>query len=449
MTKKKRRILIVDDELSVRSSLQEWFLEDGFEVETAEDGEAALRTMHAAGPFDVFLIDIRMPKMDGITLQKRVHEVDKDAAIIILTAFASVDTAVDALKMGAFDYITKPVDPDDLSNAVNNALRQRELSEENIRLRDKVTELGLSSPIIGESSKMRQVMEMIDAVAETDATVVIRGESGTGKELIARAIHAQSPRRFFPIIAVNCGSIPDTLLESELFGHEKGAFTGAQYRRKGKLELANGGTLFLDEIGDIPAQMQVDLLRVLETKRFTRLGGNQEIASDFRLVCATNQDLERLVKAGSFREDLYYRINVFTIDVPPLRERSRDIPLLARFFVETFAREMAKPVKEISAEAEALLADYEWPGNVRELENAIERALVIGRNPDIQPADLPLRVEREARKPSAMALAAVEESHIRMVLRDQGGNITHAARELGVDRGTLYNKMKRYGIERE
>ena len=446
--KRKRKILIVDDERSVRSSLADWFLEDGFDVETAEDGEAALRAMHNAGPFDVFVIDLKMPGMDGITLQKRVREVDSDAAIIILTAFASVDTAVEALKLGAFDYITKPVDPDDLSNAVRNALRQKALSEENIRLRDKVAELGLASPIIGESAKMRQVMELIDAVAETEATVVIRGESGTGKELIARAIHARSPRRFFPVVAVNCGSIPDTLLESELFGHEKGAFTGAQYRRKGKLELANGGTLFLDEIGDIPAQMQIDLLRVLETKKFTRLGGNQEISSDFRLVCATNQDLEQLVKEGSFREDLYYRINVFTIDLPPLRERAEDIPLLARFFVEKYARAMAKPVKEIDRQAETLLVGHDWPGNVRELENAIERALVIGKGERLEAADLPLRLERETKRSESTTLAGVEEAHIRRVLTETGFNITRAARALGVDRGTLYNKMKRYGIER-
>ena len=386
--------------------------------------------------------------MDGITLQKRVKEADKDAIIIILTAFASVDTAVEALKMGAFDYITKPVDPEELSNAVRNGLRQRRLSQENIRLRDTVTDMSSSSPIIGESSKIRQIMETVGAVAETDATVVIRGESGTGKELIARAIHAQSPRRFFPVIAVNCGSIPATLLESELFGHEKGAFTGAQYRRRGKLELANGGTLFLDEIGDIPSQMQIDLLRVLETKRFSRLGGSQEIVSDFRLVCATNQDLENLVKDGSFREDLYYRINVLTIEVPPLRERPEDIPLLARFFIEKLAREMAKPVKELTPEAEACLLEHYWPGNVRELENAIERALVIGRTRNIEAADLPLRTDREAKRPNALELAAVEESHIRRVLREKEGNITHAAQALGVDRGTLYNKMKRYGIER-
>jgi DNA-binding NtrC family response regulator len=449
---KKRKILIVDDELSVRNSLREWFLEDGFDVATAEDGESALREMHGAGPFDVFVIDLKMPGMDGITLQKRVQEADKDAAIIILTAFASVDTAVEALKLGAFDYITKPVDPDDLSNAVRNALRQRELSEENIRLRDKVREMVLPSPIIGESSKMRGVMGLIDAVAETDATVVIRGESGTGKELIARAIHARSPRRFFPIVAVNCGSIPETLLQSELFGHEKGAFTGAQYRRKGKIELANGGTLFLDEIGDITPQMQIDLLRVLESKRFTRLGGTQEVTSDFRLVCATNQDLEKLVEEGSFREDLYYRVNVFTIDVPPLRERAEDIPLLARFFVEKYARSMSKPVKVISPAAESVLAEYEWPGNVRELENAIERALVIGCGELLEPGDLPLRVERRAEeragRPSRSSLASLEERHIQRVLEECGGNITRAASALGIDRGTLYNKLKRYGIER-
>ncbi len=282
-----RKILIVDDEPSVRHSLREWFREDGFAVETAEDGETALRKM-SGGPFDIIVVDLKMPGMDGIELQKRVREIDQEAAVIILTAFASVETAVQALKLGAFDYITKPVDPDDLSNTVRNALKQRELTEENIRLKAKVSEMMAATPIIGESRPMKRVLELIATVAETEATVVIRGESGTGKELIARAIHAQSSRRYAPIVAVNCGSLTESLLESELFGHEKGAFTGAQYRRKGKLELAHGGTLFLDEIGDIPSKMQSDLLRVLETKRFTRVGGNQEVASDFRLVCATH-----------------------------------------------------------------------------------------------------------------------------------------------------------------
>jgi DNA-binding NtrC family response regulator len=440
--------MIVDDELSVRNSLREWFLEDGFEVETAEDGHAALQRMHS-GPFDIVIIDLKMPGMDGITLERRIREIDKDAAIIILTAFASVETAVEALKLGAFDYVTKPVDPDELSNTVRNALKQRHLEQENVRLKANVSELTLPSPIIGDSPRMRRVMDMIATVAGTDANVVIRGESGTGKELVARAIHSQSERRFFPIVAVNCGSIPETLLESELFGHEKGAFTGAQYRRKGKIELAHGGTLFLDEIGDIPAKMQVDLLRVLETRRFHRLGGNQEIMSDFRLVCATNQDLEALIERGSFREDLYYRINVFVIDLPALRERPEDIPPLTHHFIEKYAHAMGKPAKGIEPEVETLLLSYGWPGNVRELENAVERAMVVGRQPTLQPGDLPLQLAGTQAEPSGTTLAALERRHIERVLRQENGNITRTATALGIDRGTLYNKLRRYGIERQ
>ena len=442
-----KKILIVDDELSVRNSLREWFLEDGFAVETAEDGNAALQRMHS-GPYDIVIIDLKMPGMDGITLERRIREIDKDAAIIILTAFASVETAVEALKLGAFDYVTKPVDPDELSNTVRNALKQRELESENVRLKAKVSELTLPSPIIGDSPRMRRVLDMIATVARTDANVVIRGESGTGKELIARAIHVQSDRRFFPIVAVNCGSIPETLLESELFGHEKGAFTGAQYRRKGKIELAHGGTLFLDEIGDIPTKMQIDLLRVLETRRFHRLGGNQEITSDFRLVCATNRDLEALIAEGSFREDLYYRINVFVIDLPPLRDRPEDIPALTHHFVEKYAHAMGRPIKGVSPEVEAMLVSYSWPGNVRELENAVERAMVVGREPSLQPDDLPLQLIRTEGEPEGVTLAALERRHIERILREEEGNITRTAAVLGIDRGTLYNKLRRYGIER-
>jgi DNA-binding NtrC family response regulator len=443
-----RKILIVDDELSVRKSLEEWFREDGFQVTTAEDGEAALRQM-PAGPYDIIVVDLKMPGMDGITLQKRVREIDRDAAIIILTAYASVETAVEALKLGAFDYITKPVDPDDLSHVVQNALRQKELTEENLRLKEKVSELAGSTPIIGESPAMRRVLDLLHTVAETDSTVVIRGESGTGKELVARAIHAQSKRRFFPIVAVNCGSIAESLLESELFGHEKGAFTGAQYRRKGKIELAHGGTLFLDEIGDVSAKMQIDLLRVLETRRFTRVGGDQEVASDFRLVCATNKDLERLVAEHQFREDLYYRINVFTVALPPLRERPEDVMRLARHFVEKYARAMAKPVRAFTPEAEAAMLACRWPGNVRELENAVERAMVIGRGPVIRREDLPLSLEAESGNGAGdLSLDAIEREHIERVLAQLEGNVTRSAAALGIDRATLYHKIKRYGIRR-
>ncbi len=447
MGTRKRKIMIVDDELSVRQSLREWFLEDGFEVETATDGNAALQKMNA-GPFDIIVIDLKMPGMDGISLQKRIREIDKSAAVVILTAYASVETAVEALKLGAFDYVTKPVDPDDLSNLVRNILHQRELAEENIRLKETVTELSPTVPIIGVSSKMKRVLDLVVTVAETDSTVVILGESGTGKELVARAIHGKSKRRFFPIVAVNCGSIPETLLESELFGHEKGAFTGAQYRRKGKIELADGGTLFLDEIGDISPKMQIDLLRVLETKHFSRLGGNQEIGSDFRLICATNKNLEKLVEDGVFREDLFYRINVFSIPLPPLRERREDILLLAEHFIEKFARAMGKPKKEVSNEAKGQLLNHRWPGNVRELQNAVERAMVIGNGPSIVPGDLPLGTDNVNREPPEKSLSAVEKDHIERILHELDGNVTQAARVLGIDRGTLYNKMKRYGIGR-
>jgi DNA-binding NtrC family response regulator len=442
---KKPRIMIVDDEHSVRTSLREWFLEDGFDVVTAEDGLDALKKLEQ-GPFDLMIVDLKMPGMDGISLQRRMREVDPDATIVILTAFASVETAVEALKLGAFDYVTKPVDPDELSHTVRRALERKQLTEENARLREKVTQLSTASPIIGSSRAMEHVMELVGTVAETDASVVIRGESGTGKELIARAIHAASPRRFFPIVAVNCGAIPETLLESELFGHEKGAFTGAHYRRKGKIELANGGTLFLDEIGEIPAKMQVDLLRVLESHRFTRLGGAQEIESDFRLVCATNRDLEALVREGTFREDLYYRIHVFAIDVPPLRERGEDIPILVEHFIEKFCRAMGKAPRVLSDEARELLQSHDWPGNVRELENAIERAMVVGTTGRIRPEDLPLRAEPDVARPRDRSLESLESDHIERVLREEAGNVSQAARVLGIDRGTLYNKIKKYGI---
>ncbi len=442
-----QKILIVDDELSVRNSLKHWFLEDGFDVVTAEDGNDALEKLKD-GPFDIYLVDIKMPGMDGITLQKRIKEIDEEAIVIIITAYASVDTAVDALKHGAFDYVTKPIDPDDLSHMIRNALKQKDLSEENTRLKQKISEMSLTDKIIGQSSEMERVFEMIDQVANADSTVLIRGESGTGKELIARAIHTKSDRRYFPIIAVNCGSIPETLLESELFGHEKGAFTGAQYRRKGKFELANGGTLFLDEIGDITAKMQVDLLRVLESRTFTRLGGNEEIHSDFRLICATNKNLEQAVEDGEFRKDLYYRINVFSIFAPPLRERRSDIVPLAEHFIKKYARSMAKQEPKLTQEVKDILLQHNWPGNVRELENAIERAMVVGSGDKIRPEDIPVQIKESNGEPAGMSLEAMEKDHIQKVLDEMEGNVTQSAKVLGIDRVTLYNKMKKYGIQR-
>jgi DNA-binding NtrC family response regulator len=446
---RKNKILIVDDELSVRNSLSEWFIEDDFKVESAESAEAALNKMHK-GPFDIILLDIKMPGMDGITLQKKIKAIDPEAIIIIMTAYASVDTAVEALKLGAFDYVTKPFDPDDLSNLINNALKQKNLSDENRQLKEKLSELAGIDEIVVESGEMKRVMEMVQTVADTESTVLIRGESGTGKELIARAIHSRSKRRYFPIVAVNCGAIPDTLLESELFGHEKGAFTGAQYRRKGKIELADRGTLFLDEIGDIPSKMQVDLLRVLESKTFSRLGGNDEISIDFRLICATNKNLEKYIEEEKFREDLYYRINVFSIFIPPLRERRKDILPLAHYFIDKYARSMGKPKKQISASAEEILMSYYWPGNVRELENAIERAMVVGQKPEILLEDLPLQRKSPNNIVSnQVKLEDIEKSHIEKVLRESDGNITRTAKLLGIDRVTLYNKLKKYKITRQ
>jgi len=292
------------------------------------------------------------------------------------------------------------------------------------------------------------VMELAEHVARTDATVLIRGESGTGKELVARAIHANSPRRYAPIIAVNCGGLPETLLESELFGHEKGAFTGAHQQRKGRLETADGGTLFLDEVGSISMKTQVDLLRVLETKEFHRTGGTRTISVDFRIICATNEDLEEAVREGRFREDFYYRINVFTIEVPPLRERRSDIPLLAEHFFRRFARQMETRMTGISPRAMEVLEGYDWPGNVRELSNAIERAMVVGQGRAIQPQDLPLRTNHRSAGSDADSLAEMERRHVAAILDRTDGNVTRTAEILGIDRATVYNKIKKYGLER-
>ena len=440
-------ILIVDDESSVRESLTSWFQEDGFHVDSAANATEALRKLQERRR-DIILLDIKMPGMDGMELQQRIVGIDPAATIIFITAHATVDTAVQALKAGAFDYVTKPVDPDHLSHIVQNALKQRELASQNERLREQVSEFAKADDIIGESLQMRKVFEMVQTVAKTDTTVMIRGESGTGKELVARAIHANSARRYFPIVTVTCGAMAEGVLESELFGHERGAFTGAQYRRKGKLELADGGTLFLDEVGNIDMKTQMDLLRVIETKQFTRVGGNNIIRVDFRVICATNRDLEKAVAEGAFREDLYYRLNVFSIFVPPLRERKSDIPLLANYFVQKLAQTRAKPVTRIAPEALDALVRHDWPGNVRELENAIERAMVVGKPPVLRAEDLPFQVLERDHLPSSGSLAAVEKAHVLAVLEQHGWNISRSAEVLQIDRATLYHKIEKYGLRK-
>jgi DNA-binding NtrC family response regulator len=443
-------ILVVDDEYSVRDSLQHWFRKDGHQVESVENATEALNRLQDHR-YDVVFLDIKMPGMDGMELQERIHQIDPGIAVIMITAFASVETAVQAMKQGAFDYVTKPIDPDELSHLVRRAAEQQRLRRENAKLRETIDELSSIDTIVGDSPGMQKVFELIKLVAQTDATVLIRGESGTGKELVARAIHANSQRRYFPIVPVNCGSLPESLLESELFGHEKGAFTGAQFRRKGKLEMATGGTLFLDEIGTISLKMQVDLLRVLETKEFSRLGGSRPVKVDFRVVCATNEDLKEAVKSGRFREDFYYRLNVFSLEIPPLRERRSDIPQLARHFVERFAAQMDKRITELSPAAMDRLTAHDWPGNVRELANAIERAMVVGKPPRILPQDLPILDSREAMGGGSEsggdeALADIEKRHIASVLERNGWNIKRAAEKLKIDRATLYNKIQKYGL---
>jgi DNA-binding NtrC family response regulator len=394
------------------------------------------------------LVDIKMPGMDGIELLERIKEIDANIIVLIITAFASVDSAVKALKLGAHDYITKPIDPDYLDHVIEKALREQELTNENRRLRDRVSELHDESMIVGESPEMRKVMEMVSTVGPTDTTVMIRGESGTGKELIARSIHSASARRFCPMVTVNCGAMTETLLESELFGHERGAFTGAQYRRKGKIELADGGTLFLDEVGNIDPKTQMDLLRVIETKQFMRVGGSETLHSDFRVICATNADLEEAVRAGTFREDLYYRLNVFTIDLPPLRGRRGDVAKLAHHFLEHFARQMNKRVRGFSPDAMHALKAYDWPGNVRELENAIERAMVVTQGETIEREHLPLQALAGPRN-GGQRLEDVERRHIEEVLKETSWNISRSAAILDIDRVTLYHKIEKYGLKRE
>ncbi len=440
-------ILIVDDEQVVRDSLSKWFREDGFSVATAGGAADALQQLQSQ-KWDILLLDIKMPGMDGMELQQRIKEIDSGATIIFITAHATVDTAVKALKEGAFDYVTKPVDPDYLSHLVTNALKARSLASENLKLKEQISEFSRADDIVGDSSQIQKVYELIQTVAKTDTTVMIRGESGTGKELIARAIHSNSSRRYFPIVAVNCGAMAEGILESELFGHERGAFTGAQYRRKGKLELADGGTLFLDEVGNIDMKTQMDLLRVIETKQFARVGGNDLIKVDFRVICATNKDLEKAVGDGSFREDLYYRLNVFSVFIPPLRERKGDIPLLANYFVQKYSRAMGKLITSISPEAMDAVVRYNWPGNVRELENAIERAMVVGKPPAIRPEDLPYQLTEKNHVLPSGSIAAVEKAHIVSVLDQNRWNISRSAEILQIDRVTLYNKIEKYGLKK-
>jgi DNA-binding NtrC family response regulator len=441
---KKISILVVDDEESVRDSLYNWFKEDGYRVDCAENAKVALSILESES-YDIILADIKMPGMDGLEMLRRIKSLKKDSIIIVMTAFATVDTAVQALKDGAFDYVTKPFDPDDLSHLVRNASKQISLIEENEVLKVKVATLENVEDIIGVSDAMQKVLKQVESVAQSNSSVIITGESGTGKELIARAIHANSSRKYFPLVSVHCGALTESLLESELFGHEKGAFTGAVYNRKGRFEMADSGTIFLDEIATISPKMQIELLRVLETKCFIRVGGNKEISSDFRVICATNKDLKSMVEDGSFREDLYYRLNVVNIHVPPLRERSGDIPLLVDYFIKKYCISMNKPIVVIDPPALQRLEEFKFPGNIRELENMIERAIVVGNGKKILLKDLP--IEKSFIESPFESLDDNEKSHIAQILNKYNWNISRSAKALKVDRVTLYNKIKKFDLK--
>jgi DNA-binding NtrC family response regulator len=444
MPEQKLSILIVDDEQVVRESLVHWFTEDGYEVEAADSASAALAKL-AGQEFDLVIADIRMPGMDGIELLEKIRAEQMDTAVIVMTGYASVETAVRALKHGAFDYITKPFDPDDLSVVARNALEQHRLRRENRLLRQQISEDQALTDLIGQSEAMRKVREQIETVAGVDSTVLIEGESGTGKELVARAIHRMSPRRFNPMVIVHCGALTETLIESELFGHEKGAFTGAQYRKKGKFEAASGGTVFLDEIADISLKTQTDLLRVLQEREIVRVGGTQSIKVDFRVIAATNRGLADLVKENRFRSDLYYRLNVFTIHLPALRERHGDVPLLAAHFLDKYSKQMGRKFTGFDRSSLDLLIAHHWPGNVRELENIVERAVVVGHEPLVRGHDL--AISRPAEGPEDLSIEALERRHIVRVLDDFSWNQTQSAKALGIDRVTLYHKIRRYGLK--
>lgn len=444
--KKGVKVLVVDDEAIVRESLRDWLSDVGHHVLTAENGSQALEIIEKQKP-GIVIADLVMPGMDGIELLKRAKGISPGIEVIIITAYGSIPTAITAMKEGAYDYIEKPFCPEKAELLIERVVEYKGLVEENISLHQKLDERYQFEKIIAKSPKMQQVIEVIKVVAKSNATVLITGESGTGKELVARAIHSQSYRKDKPFVAVSCAALPESLLESELFGHEKGAFTGAHVQRRGKFEVANRGTLFLDEIGEMSANIQVHLLRVLEEKEFTRVGGNELVKVDVRVISATNRDMKVAITGGKFREDLYYRLNVVTIQLPPLRERQEDIPLLARHFLKKFATENQKEISDFSSGAMDFLLRYEWPGNVRELENAIERAVILAKGSLIEVVDLPQESLLLVHSvPLERSLREIEREHIVDVLNATGGNCSEAARILGISRMTLYNKIKLYKL---
>ena len=448
------KVLVVDDELNARQTLVMLLQDVGHEVRDAADGFKALGVLQEGWVPDIVLTDLRMPLMDGLELLGKLKELDAQLPCIVMTAFASVDTAVDAMKQGADDYLTKPLNFDAVEIVVARALERGSIKRELTRLR-QAEGRERAEEIIGRSAPMRRMLELIDQVADARATVLIQGESGTGKELVARRLHRKSDRGAGPFVALHCAALPETLLESELFGHEKGAFTGATARRKGRFEEADGGTLFLDEIGDISPTTQLKLLRVLQERRFERVGGNETVSVDVRIICATHRDIRKMVEEGEFREDLYYRLNVITIQVPPLRERRDDISLLTSHLVARLARDNGRQIEEVSPETVEILERYHWPGNVRELENVLERAVVLASEGVIEPRHLSEEIKHS--KPSAGALlvggelklpgATLEELERVAILRTYegcGGNTSDTADMLGISQRKVQYRLREY-----
>lgn len=446
------RIIIVDDEEPQRQQLAGFLKKQGFSVTTAESGMEAMNLCQNKS-FEIALIDLKMPGMDGIELLQKLKESNPEIQVIMMTAYGSVESAVAAMKLGAYHYINKPINLEELKLNINKALESYHLMMENKYLKEELEEKYKDVQIIGNSKVVKEVLSTASRVAKTKSTVLIRGESGTGKELVARAIHALSDRGDKRFVPVSCAALPETLFESELFGHERGAFTGAIKRREGRFELADGGTLFLDEVGDIPLETQVKLLRVIEFQEFKRLGGKETLKVDVRIISATNQDLEKKIREKSFREDLYYRLNVISIFIPPLKERKEDILLLVDHFIKKANQKCGRSIKGITPEVKDIILNYDWPGNIRELENVIERGVVLSRTEVIDKTDLPyhgLVSDKSFRYiPSAsLSLKDMEKDHILRVLKEANWNLNKSAEILGIHRNTLRLKMKEYGIEK-
>jgi DNA-binding NtrC family response regulator len=451
-------ILVVEDKDSMRNMLYDTLTEEGHRVDAASDGRQAIDLVSNKS-YDLVLTDLRMPDIDGLEVLSRVKEADQETSVIVMTAYGTIEDAVQAMKVGAFDFLTKPFDTEHLCVLINRALENRRLVAENTHLREQLLSQHGIDNIIGQNEKMVELSQMVQKVAKSDASVLLQGESGTGKELFARAIHNLSHRKSGPYITINCAAIPRELLENELFGSEKGAFTGAHARKMGKFEIANGGTIFLDEIGDMDIALQAKLLRVLQQKNFERLGGTKTVDVDVRVIAATNMDLPELIRQKQFREDLYYRLSVFPLNIPALKERPDDIPLLTEHFVEKYCREMKKPVKSLTKEALALLDKYHWPGNVRELENTIERAVILAEGKKITPEHLAIRLRRTneirlrdgagLKEIGAHAQMQAERSTIIRVLKDVRGNKRKAAKVLQIDYTTLFDKIKKYDIDKD